>query len=61
MVNEIVNQREAYNLIQGLKKLGADDSQIVTFIEYVETSDPKLLDKIPDIRKSNSNNTDEMN
>lgn len=61
MVNEIVNQREAYNLIQGLKKLGADDSQIVTFIEYVETSDPKLLDKIPDIRKSNSNNTDERN
>lgn len=61
MVNEIVNQRETYNLIQGLKKLGADDSQIVTFIEYVETSDPKLLDKIPDIRKSNSNNTDEMN
>lgn len=53
-MNEIVNQREAYNLIQGLKKLGADDSQIVTFIEYIETSDPKLLDKIPDIRNSSS-------
>lgn len=49
MVNENVDKKEAYNIIQGLKKLGANDSQIITFIEFVETSDPKLLDKIPNI------------
>lgn len=41
-----MNQKEAYNIIQALKKLGATDSQIITFIEFIETSDPKLLDKI---------------
>lgn len=48
-MNENVDKKEAYNIIQGLKKLGANDSQIITFIEFVETSDPKLLDKIPNI------------
>lgn len=37
--------------------MGATDSQIVTFIEFVETSDPKLLDKIPNI--SNNGNSKE--
>lgn len=50
-----MNQREAYNIIQGLKKLGANDSQIITFIEYIETSDPQLLDKIPNINANAGN------
>lgn len=58
MVNDNVNQKEAYNIIQGLKKLGATDSQIVTFIEFIETSDPKLLEKIPNI--SINDNTKEL-
>lgn len=49
-----MTQRETYNLIQGLKRLGANCDQIVTFIEYMDTSDPKLLDKIPNIKNTNS-------
>ncbi len=45
-----MTSKEAFNIIQGLRKLGANDSLIVTFIEYIETSDPKLLDKIPNIK-----------
>lgn len=48
-MNDNMTSKEAFNIIQGLKKLGANDSQIVAFIEYIETSDPKLLDKIPNI------------
>lgn len=50
-----MTNKEAFNIIQGLKKLGANDSQIVTFIEYIETSDPKLLDQIPNITNTDDN------
>lgn len=53
VVNDDITSKEAFNIIQGLKKLGANDSQIVTFIEFIETSDPKLLDKIPNISTNN--------
>lgn len=58
VVDESKTPKEAYNIIQGLKKLGANDSQIVTFIEFIETSDPKLLEKIPNI--TNSDNSKEL-
>lgn len=45
MVNEMT-QKEAFNVIQGLETLGLTDSQIVTFIKFVETSDPQMLDKL---------------
>ncbi|MCM1328987.1 MAG: hypothetical protein NC253_06040 [Ruminococcus sp.] len=54
-MNNDMSSKEAFNIIQGLKKLGANDSQIVTFIEFIETSDPKLLDKIPNISGADSN------
>ena len=54
VVNDDMTSKETFNIIQGLKKLGANDSQIVTFIEFIETSDPKLLDKIPNISTNNS-------
>lgn len=60
MVNEDMTNKEAFNIIQGLKKLGANDSQIVTFIEYIETSDPKLLDKIPNISQTDGSNAKEL-
>lgn len=50
-----MTDKKIFNIIQGLKKLGANDSQIVTFIEYIETSDPKLLDKIPNITNTDDN------
>lgn len=46
MVNENVDKKEAYNIIQGLETIGLNDSQIVTFIKFVETSDPQMLDKL---------------
>lgn len=41
-----MTQKEAFNVIQGLETLGLTDSQIVTFIKFVETSDPQMLDKL---------------
>lgn len=46
VVNENVDKKEAYNIIQGLETIGLNDSQIVTFIKFVETSDPQMLDKL---------------
>ena len=53
-MNDEVTMKETVNLIHGLKKLGLTDSQIVDFIEYVESSDPKILEKLTK-NESNSN------
>ncbi len=44
------------NLINGLKEIGLTDSQIVDFIEFVESSDPKILERI---RKTDNNNNND--
>lgn len=41
-----MTMKETVNLIHGLKKLGLTDSQIVDFIEFVESADPKILEKL---------------
>ncbi len=50
-----MTNKEAYNIIQALKKLGASDAQIIAFIEFIETSDPKILDKLENITNKNDN------
>lgn len=58
MVNEM-NQKEAFNVIQGLETLGLTDSQIVTFIKFVETSDPQMLDKLRSTIKKSEKKSDD--
>ena len=41
-----MTMKETVNLIHGLKKLGLTDGQIVDFIEYVESADPEILEKL---------------
>ena len=41
-----MTMKETVNLIHGLKKLGLTDSQIVDFIEYVDSADPNILEKL---------------
>lgn len=41
-----MTMKETVNLIHGLKKLGLTDSQIVDFIEYVESADPEILKRL---------------
>ncbi|MCM1024074.1 MAG: hypothetical protein NC395_08465 [Prevotella sp.] len=41
-----MTNKETFNVIQGLETIGLTDSQIVTFIKFVETSDPLMLDKL---------------
>ncbi len=41
-----MTMKETVNLIHGLQKLGLTDSQIVNFIEFVESADPEILEKL---------------
>lgn len=41
-----ITMKETVNLIHGLKKLGLTDSQIVDLIEFVESADPKILERL---------------
>ncbi len=41
-----MTMKETVNLIHGLKKLGLTDSQIVDFIEFVESADPEILERL---------------
>ncbi len=56
-MNEIT-MKETVNLIHGLKKLGLTDSQILDFIEFVESADPEILERLgkPGGDKSNDDN-----
>lgn len=45
-MNETATNKETFNVIQALETIGLTDSQIVTFIKFVETSDPQMLDKL---------------
>lgn len=45
-LNDDMTNKETFNVIQGLETIGLTDSQIVTFIKFVETSDPQMLDKL---------------
>ena len=48
--------KETVNLIHGLKKLGIADSRILDFIEYVESADPNILEKLGMDTNNNNNN-----
>lgn len=48
-----MTMKETVNLIHGLKKLGLSDSQIVDFIEYVESADPEILKKLDKVTDNN--------
>lgn len=41
-----MTMKETVNLIHGLKKLGLTDSQIVDFIEFVESANPEILERL---------------
>ncbi len=55
-MNEMT-MKETVNLIHGLKEIGLTDSQIIDFIEFVESSAPKILKRI----KKTDNSTDDSN
>ncbi len=52
-----MTMKETVNLIHGLKKMGLSDSQIVNLFEFIESSDPKILEKLG----KPENNNDEDN
>lgn len=49
-----MTMKETVNLIHGLKKLGLTDSQIIDFIEFVESEDPEILEKLGKDTKDNN-------
>lgn len=50
-----MTMKETVNLIHGLKKIGLTDTQIVDFIEYVESADPQILEKLGEPDNNNNN------
>lgn len=55
-----MTNKETFNVIQGLETLGLTDSQIVTFIKFVETSDPQMLDKLRNAVNKNDSTEKEL-
>lgn len=49
-----MDTEEIVNTINALEKLGLTGDEIVTVIKFIESADPQLLEKIPNIKNGSS-------